>query len=211
MSPSLGFRSSMPQATRISTSSSSRLMNRGPTTRIGGSPFLAKGGLRMVATPPSTEDLSESKPRPQETQTLQREKFDFTQQWYPLAVAEFIDEKKPYPIQLLGKELVIWKDKTTGKWSVFEDACPHRLAPLSEGRVEDDGTLLCAYHAWTFDASGACTNIPHSKKERNAELCKIPKSCAVSHPVQEVSVSLLQARHVGAQKKKNRRESEMRG
>jgi nitrite reductase/ring-hydroxylating ferredoxin subunit len=43
------------------------------------------------------------------------------------------------------------------RWRAFEDRCPHRLAPLSEGRVEADGTLLCAYHAWRFDGGGACT------------------------------------------------------
>lgn len=187
-SPALGIRSSLPHA-RISASSTPRLINKPPSSRVNGSPFLARGGVRMqgLATPPASEDLSQSKVGAKETETLQRESFDFTQQWYPMAVAEFIDEKKPYPIQLLGKELVVWKDMTTGKWSVFEDACPHRLAPLSEGRVEPDGTLLCAYHAWTFDSSGACRNIPHAQKERNADLCKLPKACAVSHPVMEVS------------------------
>lgn len=33
------------------------------------------------------------------------------------------------------------------RWSVFEDRCPHRLAPLSEGRIEPStGHLMCSYH-----------------------------------------------------------------
>ena len=79
----------------------------------------------------------------------------------------------------------MWLDVTTNKWNVFEDACPHRLAPLSEGRIEPDGTLLCTYHAWRFNAKGECTSIPHAKKETEARLKAIPKACAIQHPVQE--------------------------
>lgn len=43
-------------------------------------------------------------------------------------------------------------------------AClPHRtcrLAPLSEGRIEADGTLMCSYHGWQFNGQGGCTRIP---------------------------------------------------
>jgi nitrite reductase/ring-hydroxylating ferredoxin subunit len=99
-----------------------------------------------------------------------KEQFIFTKQWYPVAVVEFLDKKKPHPLQLMGKDLVMWLDVTTNKWNVFEDACPHRLAPLSEGRIEPDGTLLCTYHAWRFDAKGECTSIPHARKEREADL-----------------------------------------
>ena len=42
--------------------------------------------------------------------------------------------------QMLGKDLVIWRNGD-GTWATFEDRCPHRAAPLTEGRVEKDGTL----------------------------------------------------------------------
>jgi len=112
-------------------------------------------------------------------------KFDFKKQWYPLAVPAFIDPKKPQAAQLLGHDLVIWRDTVEGKWHVFEDACPHRLAPLSEGRVEEDGTLLCAYHAWRFDSSGKCTSMPHAMEGTEKKLTSAPPSCAVSYPTQE--------------------------
>ncbi len=47
-------------------------------------------------------------------------------------------------VDLLGKSLVVWAD-SKGAWHCFEDVCPHRLAPLSEGRVEGD-SLMCSYH-----------------------------------------------------------------
>ena len=97
--------------------------------------------------------------------------FNWTKQWYPVAVIDLLDTSKPHPTQLLGVDLVVWKDGD-GKWSVFEDKCPHRLAPLSEGRVEDDGTLLCAYHAWRFDETGTCVDMPQaSTPEEEARVC----------------------------------------
>ena len=43
--------------------------------------------------------------------------------------------------QLLGKDLVVWQNNK-GAWAAFEDRCPHRAAPLTEGRVEKDGSLM---------------------------------------------------------------------
>ncbi|MEM8807921.1 MAG: Rieske 2Fe-2S domain-containing protein [Cyanobacteria bacterium P01_G01_bin.38] len=110
--------------------------------------------------------------------------FQWAKQWYPVAVIEFLDPSRPHAIQLLGKDLVLWRDGSQ-TWRCFEDACPHRLAPLSEGRVETDGTLLCAYHAWRFDGSGRCDRIPQAKDpETEARHRNNPKACAVPYPTQ---------------------------
>lgn len=63
-----------------------------------------------------------------------------------------LPEDRPWGFRVLGKALVAWKDGE-GQWRVFEDACPHRRVPLSEGRKEEDGTLSCAYHGWRFDGA----------------------------------------------------------
>jgi phenylpropionate dioxygenase-like ring-hydroxylating dioxygenase large terminal subunit len=111
--------------------------------------------------------------------------FLWTKQWYPMAVADFLDPSRPHALQLLGQDIVLWRDGTE-KWQCFVDACPHRLAPLSEGRVEPDGTLLCAYHAWRFDAEGNCTNIPQAKDLQTAQKHQTnPKSCAIAYPTLE--------------------------
>jgi phenylpropionate dioxygenase-like ring-hydroxylating dioxygenase large terminal subunit len=122
----------------------------------------------------------------QDTQeTTETEIFQWTKQWYPVAVVDHTDPTRPQPLQLLGKNLVLWRDGS-GKWCCFEDRCPHRLVPLSEGRVEADGTLLCAYHAWRFNAEGKCVSIPQSKDpETEAKNCSNSKSCAVVYPTQE--------------------------
>lgn len=121
-----------------------------------------------------------------DTQLLTEEAtFQWTKQWYPIAVMEFLDPSRPHPVQLLGKELVLWRDRNN-QWRCFEDRCPHRLVPLSEGRVEADGTLLCAYHAWRFDETGKCVSIPQSKdKATENQHLNNPRSCAIAYPTQE--------------------------
>lgn len=110
--------------------------------------------------------------------TLGADTFQWIQQWYPIAVAEFLNPSRPHAVQLLGNDLVLWR--------CFADACPHRLAPLLEGRVEADGTLLCAYHAWRFNAAGQCVRIPQAlDAETEATHCANPKSCAIAYPTQE--------------------------
>ncbi|MBF2007808.1 MAG: Rieske 2Fe-2S domain-containing protein [Chlorogloeopsis fritschii C42_A2020_084] len=113
------------------------------------------------------------------------ELFQWAKQWYPVAVVDFLDPSRPHALQLLGKDIVLWRDGS-GKWRCFEDFCPHRLAPLSEGRVESDGTLMCAYHAWRFNSEGSCVSIPQSKdKQTEAKHLSNQKSCAVVYPTQE--------------------------
>jgi hypothetical protein len=41
------------------------------------------------------------------------------------------------------------------RWHCFEDRCPHRLAPLSEGRLEPTtGNLMCSYHGESGEGGG---------------------------------------------------------
>jgi hypothetical protein len=63
--------------------------------------------------------------------------------WIPLGSASCLDGLTPTQITVCGLDLVVWqsKDKSSkkgdlGTFSAFMDACPHRLAPLSQGRVD---------------------------------------------------------------------------
>jgi phenylpropionate dioxygenase-like ring-hydroxylating dioxygenase large terminal subunit len=47
---------------------------------------------------------------------------------------EALSTKKPNAIDLLGKELVIWRDNK-GQWVCMDDQCSHRLAPLSGANI----------------------------------------------------------------------------
>lgn len=69
------------------------------------------------------------------------------------------------PVQILGRKVVIWYDRGAGKWQTFLDMCPHRLAPLSEGRIDEQGCLQCCYHGWSFKGDGSCARIPQALGE----------------------------------------------
>ena len=63
------------------------------------------------------------------------------QTWVPLASAFELDPERPTPVRFLNKRYVIWRDNE-GSWRVMDDACAHRLAPLSEGRIDRESGNL---------------------------------------------------------------------
>ncbi len=66
-------------------------------------------------------------------------------------------------LKIANKHYVVWNNPKTFQWSLLRDACPHRLAPLSQGRVDaETGCIECPYHGWQFSTTGDCNNIPQS-------------------------------------------------
>ncbi|KAJ0021559.1 hypothetical protein Pint_31405 [Pistacia integerrima] len=90
------------------------------------------------------------------------EKFDWFAQWYPVMPVCDLDKRVPHAKRVLGLDVVVWWDKNESGWRVFDDSCPHRLAPLSEGRIDQWGRLQCVYHGWCFNGSGDCKFIPQA-------------------------------------------------
>lgn len=116
--------------------------------------------------------------------------FNFFQHWYPLIPLEDIDPQKPTPVTLLGKRLVIWKPAFSDQYQVFLDLCPHRLAPLSEGKVnEKTGHLMCSYHGWQFDPAGHCTTIPQAENQEILDKQK-QNFCVQVFPCREAQEAL---------------------
>ena len=86
------------------------------------------------------------------------------QAWYPVAYLRDLDPQRPTPFTLLEHDLVLWFDAASQRWRAFADVCPHRLVPLSEGRLNGAGELECPYHGWTFNGDGHCTAIPQAQE-----------------------------------------------
>lgn len=113
------------------------------------------------------------------------------QQWYPVGFTEDLKTAKeggaPVAFTLLGEGVALWADES-GTWRAAADRCPHRLAPLTEGRVvKETGELECGYHGWTFDKTGACTSIPQLGHGTEAEKTALAskRSCVAAYPTQE--------------------------
>jgi phenylpropionate dioxygenase-like ring-hydroxylating dioxygenase large terminal subunit len=79
-----------------------------------------------------------------------------TEYWYPVMSAAKLRRKKMISETVAGKKILFVYDQ--GKYYGVHDSCPHRLVPLSEGRIEFPGHVTCEYHGWTFDlADGRLT------------------------------------------------------
>ncbi|MBL1177493.1 Rieske 2Fe-2S domain-containing protein [Pantanalinema sp. GBBB05] len=108
------------------------------------------------------------------------DRFDVKEAWYPIHYIEDLDPAKPTRFTLLEQDLVIWWDRQAGQWRAFVDQCPHRLVPLSEGRIAEDGLLECPYHGWAFRGDGACDRIPQQTVDVSAHTSK--RACVTALP-----------------------------
>ena len=118
--------------------------------------------------------------------TTEPPSFNFFHQWYPVSPIEDLDPTRPTAITVLGLRFVIWKPNGATKFRVFRDRCPHRLAPLSQGRIEESGTLMCSYHGWQFDPNGTCTSIPQADDPELVDKQR-ENFCTTSYPAKEAN------------------------
>ncbi len=110
--------------------------------------------------------------------------FSWTQNWYPISPLSYLDSSIPTPVTLLGKKLVIWQNKNQ-QWVVMDDQCPHKLAQLSLGKIQADGTLMCRHHGWCFNEQGNCTKMPMLIDEEALKTaCNSPRSKVTVYPTQ---------------------------
>jgi vanillate O-demethylase monooxygenase subunit len=77
---------------------------------------------------------------------------------------------------ILGEPLVLYRTGE-GEPVALADRCVHRRYPLSESRLDGD-TIVCGYHGFTYDATGACVAVPGQRR--------VPRTARVaSYPVVE--------------------------
>jgi phenylpropionate dioxygenase-like ring-hydroxylating dioxygenase large terminal subunit len=97
--------------------------------------------------------------------------------WYPICIGKELEDQ-PLQVEILGLRFVAFRDSTATA-HVLSDTCIHRGGSLSKGRVKDD-CVVCPYHGWEYDGSGACTNIPSQDKGKAPGRAKVD-----SYPVEE--------------------------
>jgi phenylpropionate dioxygenase-like ring-hydroxylating dioxygenase large terminal subunit len=139
--------------------------------RLGLTRSTVRRGVIMVATNADLSPATVAAPRMPQT-------------WVPLASDCELDPERPTPVRYLNQRYVIWRDNE-GQWCVMDDACSHRLAPLSEGRIDrESGTLECAYHGWQFGGCGSCKRIPQAHGGQEDRACGSSRSAVRSYPTQ---------------------------
>jgi phenylpropionate dioxygenase-like ring-hydroxylating dioxygenase large terminal subunit len=63
--------------------------------------------------------------------------------------------------RIAGHKLVLYR-REDGQPVALEDACWHRLMPLSEGKLEGDN-VSCGYHGLVYNSEGRCVFMPSQK------------------------------------------------
>ena len=82
-------------------------------------------------------------------------------EWFVVGRSSDLADGGIMPAKLLGTDIVLWR--SGNEVMAWRDYCTHRGTRLSLGKVKD-GQLICPYHAWHYDRSGACTLIPAMPK-----------------------------------------------
>jgi phenylpropionate dioxygenase-like ring-hydroxylating dioxygenase large terminal subunit len=77
--------------------------------------------------------------------------------WYVVATSDEVTRGLTARAAL-DRRLLLFR-RTDGTPAVLEDRCAHRALPLSMGRLDGDH-VVCAYHGFTYDPSGACVRVP---------------------------------------------------
>ena len=86
--------------------------------------------------------------------------------WQPVALVEELEGERPsVAVELLGENLVLFRDKQNG-YGLVGRQCPHRGADLKFGRLENGG-IRCPFHGWLFDSGGKCLEQPAEPKDSN--------------------------------------------
>ncbi|XVE70330.1 hypothetical protein DITRI_Ditri10aG0064000 [Diplodiscus trichospermus] len=137
--------------------------------------------LFTSASPSPASIESIEPPQPEDKADSEQEKFDWYSQWYPVMPVCDLETRVPHAKKVLGLDLVVWWDRNENEWKVFDDTCPHRLAPLSEGRIDQWGRLQCVYHGWCFSGCGDCKFIPQAPPD-GPPVHTFKKACVPVYP-----------------------------
>ena len=79
--------------------------------------------------------------------------------WYVAALSQELSADTLFDRTLLDIPVVLYR-RADGTPIAMLDRCPHRFAPLSMGRLEQD-SVICPYHGLRFDCTGTCNHNPH--------------------------------------------------
>ena len=95
--------------------------------------------------------------------------------WYQAGWSEEVTSAQPLVRTLLDQPILLWRDDV-GELHAVLDMCPHRFAPLSEGKIKG-GKVVCGYHGLEFGTDGKCVHNPHGPVTKTM--------CVRSYPVFE--------------------------
>lgn len=91
------------------------------------------------------------------------QELDFPRGWFVIGFSEEIEAERVYARRYFGRDLVVWRT-SAGEPRVFDAYCPHLGAHLGHGGKVEGDSIRCPFHAWAFDESGKCSDVPYARK-----------------------------------------------
>jgi 3-ketosteroid 9alpha-monooxygenase subunit A len=111
--------------------------------------------------------------------------------WFQVAYSDEVKPGAVLPLKYFGRDLVLFRTEA-GEVHVLDAHCPHLGAHLGYGGTVKDGCIRCPFHAWRYDGTGQCVEVPYSKKIP-------PKARVKPWHVKDVNGLILVWHHLGGQ------------
>ena len=86
----------------------------------------------------------------------------FPRGWYVVAFSPDVERGAVKTVHYFDRDIVLFRGES-GAITAVDRVCPHLGAHLGGGKVEGD-CLRCPFHAWKFDGTGQCVEVPYAPK-----------------------------------------------
>jgi phenylpropionate dioxygenase-like ring-hydroxylating dioxygenase large terminal subunit len=91
--------------------------------------------------------------------------------WYMAMPGAELRPGKLTHLKMLGDPVLVGRGKD-GKVFALRDICPHRGVPLHYGKFDGE-TITCSYHAWRYDRTGTCVEVPSLTADQKIDMSRI--------------------------------------
>ena len=88
----------------------------------------------------------------------------FPRGWFVVGWSSELTDSNILNLHYFGQHMIAFRD-ADGVLAILDAYCPHLGAHLGVGGCKVDGTVKCPFHAWRFDRTGTCVDIPYKKKK----------------------------------------------
>ena len=83
--------------------------------------------------------------------------------WFQVAYSQDIVVGDVIPLHYFGQHLVLFRGEDE-KLGLLHAYCPHLGAHLGHGGKVKGNSVVCPFHAWQFDCTGKCTEVPYADR-----------------------------------------------
>jgi phenylpropionate dioxygenase-like ring-hydroxylating dioxygenase large terminal subunit len=94
---------------------------------------------------------------------MSRFPFGIPNSWFHMLYSDELPAGAVKPLRYLDRALVAFRGED-GQAHVLDAYCPHLGAHLGVGGQVVGNTIRCPFHAWRYDGTGQCVEVPYAKK-----------------------------------------------